>query len=89
MRSFTTVSLHSRRILKSIAENASSTGDKIGILYHSCMNEEELEDVGMKPLWHQLEGISEATNIDELFNQVGKMELKYVASVFQSSPFLS
>ena len=66
-------------ILHDIVQAASGIpDDRVGIMWSSCMDEDAIESIGMKPYFDQIERIVSISDLDELFAHLGIMQRTYV-----------
>lgn len=77
-----------RDILEDSAKNQSrsETDQKIGGFYHSCMNEPEIEQRGVKPLESELERIAHISNKRDLAGEVARLHERQVSVFFRFGP---
>ena len=77
-----------RNILEESAKNqsASPIDQKIGGFYASCMNENEVEQLGVKPLQPELERIAKISNAADLLAEVARLQQRQVPVFFNFNP---
>lgn len=74
-----------RRILEESAKNSSSknvTEQKLGSFYASCMNEEQIESAGIKPLQPELERIDKIQDPRSLQAAVARLQVMGIGALF-------
>ncbi len=78
--------------LRTIAEDAakhqsrSELDQKVGGFYASCMNEPEIEKLGMTPLKPELDRISQISNSQQLLDEVARLQDQQIDAFFSFGP---
>lgn len=66
---------HIREIIEAAAENpANETGKKVGDFYRSFMDEEKIEELGIKPLQEEIAAIAELSSMEDVFRHFGYLQ---------------
>ena len=77
-----------RDILQEAEKNqsASPIDQKIGGFYASCMNEEHIEQLGVKPLQAELERIAKVSDGPQLLAEIARLQQRQIPVFFEFGP---